>query len=162
MLTEQTLGKISVMKLSGTGEAFLTFSPQRRTGPGIPIEDDPHVSDRFWQPRNTARMGTGLGLSIARAIVEGHSGTIGVQSASGEGSCFHFSLPSVRAGAADAGPSWVRSPHGLPAGPEAPAQATSPASIAAVTRAGKMREARAEADRRGYDDLSAWIFQSGF
>jgi signal transduction histidine kinase len=66
------------------------------TGPGIPTEHHPHVFDRFWQARNTARMGTGLGLSIARAIVEGHCGTIGVVSAPGEGSCFHFSLPAVR------------------------------------------------------------------
>jgi len=70
------------------------------TGPGIPADHHPHVFDRFWQARNTARMGTGLGLSIARAIVEGHRGTIGLESAPGEGSSFHFSLPCARADAA--------------------------------------------------------------
>jgi len=63
------------------------------TGPGISLEDQAHVFDRFWQARNAARWGTGLGLSIARAIVEAHGGTIGVESSPGQGSRFHFSLP---------------------------------------------------------------------
>jgi signal transduction histidine kinase len=63
------------------------------TGSGIPLEDQAHVFDRFWQARNAARRGTGLGLSIAQAIVEAHGGTIGVESSPGQGSRFHFSLP---------------------------------------------------------------------
>lgn len=64
------------------------------TGPGIPPEDQEHVFDRFWQAQN-ARMGTGLGLSIAKSIVEGHGGSIRVESTPGQGSRFEFSLPMI-------------------------------------------------------------------
>ena len=63
------------------------------TGPGIPPEDKGHVFDRFWQAQNASRMGTGLGLSIAKSIVEGHGGSIRVESTPGQGSRFEFSLP---------------------------------------------------------------------
>ena len=51
------------------------------------------VFDRFWQAQETKRLGSGLGLSIAKGIVEAHGGTIWVESASGKGSSFFFTLP---------------------------------------------------------------------
>jgi signal transduction histidine kinase len=70
-------------------------------GPGIPTEDLPHLFDRFWHARRTARVGgTGLGLNIAKGIVEAHGGRIWVETAEGVGSTFFFSLPHATAGPA--------------------------------------------------------------
>lgn len=71
----------------------------RDTGPGIPEESLPYVFDRFYQGPNRRRGGAGLGLAIARAIVEGHGGTICVESAIGQGTMFDFTVPlaTVRA-----------------------------------------------------------------
>lgn len=63
------------------------------TGPGIPPEHVPHVFDRYWQAKSTAKLGTGLGLSIAKGIVEAHAGRIWVESEPGRGASFIFTLP---------------------------------------------------------------------
>jgi two-component system OmpR family sensor kinase len=65
-------------------------------GPGIPAQDLGLIFDRFYRA-DTARSrttgGTGLGLSIAAALVEAHSGRIGVRSTPGLGSTFWIELP---------------------------------------------------------------------
>jgi signal transduction histidine kinase len=65
------------------------------TGPGIPPEHLPHVFDRYWQAKSTAKLGTGLGLSIAKGIVEAHAGRIWVESEPGRGASFIFTLPAA-------------------------------------------------------------------
>ncbi len=67
----------------------------RDHGIGIPQEELPLVFDRFHRahPDFSQVRGTGLGLSIVKQIVEGHGGTIWVESAEGKGSTFHFTLP---------------------------------------------------------------------
>jgi PAS domain S-box-containing protein len=66
----------------------------RDTGAGIPANHIPHIFDRHWHARRTARTaGTGLGLAIARGIVEAHGGTISVDSTEGAGSTFSFTVP---------------------------------------------------------------------
>jgi signal transduction histidine kinase/DNA-binding response OmpR family regulator len=67
------------------------------SGPGIPMDELPHVFGAFWQAREADRRGVGLGLWISRAIVEGHDGRIWVESSRGEGATFHFALPLVEA-----------------------------------------------------------------
>lgn len=62
-------------------------------GPGIPPEHLPHVFDRYWQARETARHGTGLGLAIAKGIIDGHKGRIWIESKVGEGTKVHFTVP---------------------------------------------------------------------
>ena len=69
----------------------------RDTGTGIAREQLEHVFDRFWQAKRVDRQGAGLGLAIAKAIVEAHNGTIGVESELGRGTCFHFVIPTESA-----------------------------------------------------------------
>jgi len=62
------------------------------TGPGIAEEDLPHLFDRFWQARRTARLGSGLGLAIVKGIVLAHGGQVWVESTPTVGSTFYFTL----------------------------------------------------------------------
>jgi PAS domain S-box-containing protein len=68
------------------------------TGLGIPQEEIGHVFERFRRVRTGAAQsipGTGLGLTIVKQIVEMHGGKIWVESAVGNGSAFHFTVPLV-------------------------------------------------------------------
>jgi PAS domain S-box-containing protein len=76
------------------------------TGVGIPADHLPHIFDRYWHARRTARTaGTGLGLAIARGIVDAHGGQLWVESEVGKGSTFSFTVPvsvALIVGSADA------------------------------------------------------------
>lgn len=74
--------------------AFVRFAVLD-TGPGIPEEDLPHLFERFWQARTTARLGAGLGLSIVKGIVLAHGGEVWATSTVGAGSTLFFTLPAV-------------------------------------------------------------------
>ena len=63
------------------------------TGPGIPDEALGRIFEPYWQVQKT-RSGMGLGLFIAKTIVESHGGRIWVESTVGQGTTFHFTLPS--------------------------------------------------------------------
>jgi signal transduction histidine kinase len=81
----------------------------RDKGSGIPPEEQSRVWELFHRgpgmaPQNEATIGSlGLGLHICQAIVEGHGGTVGVQSEVGHGSTFWFELPLSSAGQKSAG-----------------------------------------------------------
>ena len=65
-------------------------------GPGISADDLPRLFDKFYRGsrRSVSRHeGTGMGLAISRGIVEAHGGKIWVESSSGIGSTFFFSVP---------------------------------------------------------------------
>jgi signal transduction histidine kinase len=66
------------------------------TGIGIPKEHHEKIFDRFFQVDNVISRkfgGTGLGLSICKAYVELLGGKIWVNSESGRGTDFRFTLP---------------------------------------------------------------------
>ncbi len=66
-------------------------------GRGIPADMLEAIFERFHQvdaSDSRAMGGTGLGLAICRAIVAQHAGRIWATSTLGEGSTFHFTLPT--------------------------------------------------------------------
>lgn len=71
------------------------------TGVGIPAKDVARLFDKYEQARSRAtrgEKGTGLGLYITKQLVEMHGGEIHVQSETGKGSVFTFTLPITRKG----------------------------------------------------------------
>lgn len=63
------------------------------TGEGIEPEALGSIFEGYWRGRRGRRGGAGLGLGIAKAIVDGHGGSIWVESTLDEGSLFAFTVP---------------------------------------------------------------------
>ncbi len=87
-----TLVRVSVRRSGAWAEVTVAD-----TGPGIPLEDQPRIFERFWRGDpargRSAGGGSGLGLSIVDSLVRAHGGEIAVQSTPGEGSAFTLRLP---------------------------------------------------------------------
>ena len=90
--------RVSVQRNGDWAEVIIADS-----GPGIPLEDQPRIFERFWRGDpsrgRSAGGGSGLGLSIVDSLVRAHGGEITVESTPGQGSAFTLRLPL----AADAG-----------------------------------------------------------
>ncbi len=73
------------------------------TGPGIA----PEIQARIFEPFFTTKppgQGTGLGLSLCQGLVEGHGGSIRVESQPGQGAVFLVELPVVAPPVAESSP----------------------------------------------------------
>jgi two-component system NtrC family sensor kinase len=66
------------------------------TGSGIPAEQLSRIYDPFYTTKDIGK-GTGLGLSITYGIVQEHDGTLGCESAIGQGTRFTVRLPLAMA-----------------------------------------------------------------
>ena len=95
-------GRVEVAVGRDGGEATVAV---RDTGEGIPPESQTFVFDRFYRG-DAAREGrsAGLGLAIARGLAAAHQGSIGLESAVGEGSTFTLRLPARPEGPPAPGP----------------------------------------------------------
>jgi signal transduction histidine kinase len=64
------------------------------TGPGVPAESRDYIFEKFARLQGERfTKGLGLGLSFCRLAVQAHGGRIWVESESGSGSRFMFTLP---------------------------------------------------------------------
>jgi PAS domain S-box-containing protein len=97
-------GQVRVAVRQAEGTALIEVSD---TGMGIPAAEQQRLFDRFFRSSlatTQAIQGVGLGLSIVKAIVEGHGGSVDLESVEGKGTTFRAVLPMrpAAAGAARA------------------------------------------------------------
>jgi two-component system, OmpR family, phosphate regulon sensor histidine kinase PhoR len=84
-------GKISIKCGAEAGQFILKVADN---GPGIPLDDQPHIFEKFFRGSNTSQdvPGTGLGLSIVKTIVDRHHGRIWLDSST-HGTTFTVIFP---------------------------------------------------------------------
>ena len=90
-------GSVVVASAREDGEVLVSVTD---TGPGIAADDQERIFEEFQQTDVGVRQreGTGLGLALSKRLVELHRGRIWVESQSGHGSRFVFTLPIEKAG----------------------------------------------------------------
>jgi PAS domain S-box-containing protein len=72
-------------------KAWVRFEVEDQ-GPGIPVEYQQRIFEKFFRMPGTKGEGIGLGLYISREIVAAHGGQMGVESEPEKGSRFWFTL----------------------------------------------------------------------
>jgi signal transduction histidine kinase len=82
-------GDVTIEAGRRDGSAVLTV---KDAGPGIPVDDLPRVTDRFYRGRGSPAGGSGLGLAIARDLAEKWGGSLEVTSSPGEGTRVEVAL----------------------------------------------------------------------
>lgn len=70
----------------------------RDRGIGIPPEEQARIFEKFYRGRQVSGLhvqGVGIGLALVRHVIEGHGGSITVESEPGAGSRFVLRLPGA-------------------------------------------------------------------
>lgn len=83
-------GKITISAKSEN--KFVTISIKDE-GPGVSVEEQSRIFEKYVKSKSESAKGTGLGLAISKEFVEVQGGRIGVESTPGKGSIFYFTLP---------------------------------------------------------------------
>jgi len=86
-------GSVQVVVKNDDGQAVVRVDD---TGPGIPVQEQSLVFERFYRGKNAVQEstdGTGVGLAIVRELVRMHNGSISLTSVPGKGSSFSVHLP---------------------------------------------------------------------
>ena len=84
-------GKVSVLVWRESDRLRIDVSD---TGDGIDQEQLKHLFEPFYQGKSHAQhVGTGVGLALVKQIMDAVEGWITVESASGQGTTFHISVP---------------------------------------------------------------------
>ena len=89
-------GRIS-LAVRASGDGLIRWSVTD-DGPGIPVEDQAHLFERFFVGKGRptdVQEGVGLGLPRALAIAQAHGGSIEVRSRPGHGSTFTLVVPAA-------------------------------------------------------------------
>ncbi len=81
-------GSVTVEGRASAGEVVFKVID---TGAGIAADQLAHVFERFSKSGDSK--GSGLGLAVARSLVEGHGGTIAIDSEPGRGTTITFRIP---------------------------------------------------------------------
>ena len=87
-----THGAASDVLVTGSATASAVRLSVSDSGRGIPLDDQARIFDAGVRLASDAS-GMGLGLALARAIVEGHGGSLVVASSPGKGATFTIELP---------------------------------------------------------------------
>ena len=86
-------GEVDIRIWQESGRACLSV---RDSGIGVPTKEQARLFERFYRASNAITHhlgGMGIGLFLTKKIINGHGGTIAVQSIEGQGSTFIVSLP---------------------------------------------------------------------
>ncbi len=82
--------EVSVEAEAVDGHVFLRV---RDSGPGIALEDQGQIFEKFGRAGGGSKPGSGLGLFLARSFAEAHGGSVTVESRPGQGATFTLALP---------------------------------------------------------------------
>jgi two-component system, OmpR family, sensor histidine kinase MprB len=81
----------SLVEVSSKGGTVMV----RDQGPGVPLDELPHLFDRFYRGQGNAHInGSGLGLAIVKQVVESHGGSVEAAPAAGGGLEIALRFPS--------------------------------------------------------------------